>query len=270
MIEFIKMHGLGNDFAVFDARQQNLPDLTPVIIQKLADRRRGIGFDQLVIIENSQKSDVFMRLYNADGSVTGACGNATRCIARYIMDGNKSDKAKVETVSGILNCSRMNDHLITVDMGQARLGWRDVPLAFEADTINLPISEGELSNPVALSMGNPHAVFFVDDIKAVNLAMLGAKLEHHPIFPERANIGVAAVRSRNELDLRVWERGAGETEACGTGACAAAVAALLRGFADARITVHLPGGELFITSTDSLNVTMTGAAEISYQGSINL
>jgi len=213
------------------------------------------------------RAHVFMRILNADASEAGACGNATRCVAQLIALESGMRQVCIETLAGLLEADLLDDGRISVDMGPARLDWRDIPLAQEADTLSAPIEAGPLRHPVCTNMGNPHATFFVADADAVeDLARLGRRLEHDPIFPERANIGVASMRGPAQIRLRVWERGVGETLACGSGACAALVAASRRGLAGRRAAVVLNGGELDIAWRDDGHVLMTGPATLAYEG----
>jgi diaminopimelate epimerase len=265
MIPFIKMHGAGNDFVVLDARQTRLPSLN---WQKIADRHFGIGCDQIIVLENSDNASVKMRIFNADGSEVASCGNASRCVA-WLMGNEKqsaSDKQTIETKAGVLT-ALINGNQVIVDMGEPKLDWQAIPLVKSADTLHLPIEEEMLKDPVAVSMGNPHMVFFVADIKSVPIEMLGKKLECHPLFPERANVSIAQVKSRSVIELQVFERGSGLTLACGTGACATLVAAHLRGLTERIAKVQLPGGELTIEwrEQDS-HVYMTGHVEVSFEG----
>ena len=270
LIPFRKMHGLGNDFVVLDGREQPLP-LTPARIVAIGDRRRGVGFDQLVVLEPAPEgSDVFMRIANPDGSEAGACGNATRCVASLLMAESGREHVTIRTISGALPAKALPDGLIQVDMGPPRLGWRDVPLAREADTLRLPLALGPVSGPAACSMGNPHATFFVKDLAAIDPAELGPMLEHDPWFPERANIGFAQVLAPDRLRLVVWERGAGLTLACGSGACATLVNAARRGLTGREATVSLPGGDLRIAWREDGHVLMTGPAETAYRGEIEI
>lgn len=266
-IEFIKMHGLGNDFVIIDLRVQKLT-LTPEVIQIIADRHRGVGCDQLVTIETSSRADCLVKFYNADGSESGACGNASRCVGALMMEETGQDTATLETTTALLHCRRNNDQ-IAINMGQPRTNWQDIPLAKETDTLHLGISLGELSDPVAVSMGNPHMVFFVENAEAIDLATLGPQLEHHPLFPERTNVEAAQVLSSNAIRLRVWERGSGETPACGTGACATVVAAQRRGLVGNHVTVHLPGGDLHIEREKSGEVIMTGPVAKTFSGTLH-
>lgn len=266
-IPFLKMHGLGNDFVIIDERQHSYK-LDEKAVRHIADRHFGVGCDQLVLLKNSQNADCFMEFYNSDGSKSGACGNATRCVGSLIMQETGKKKIRLETISGILECTDAGENGVSVNMGKARTAWQEIPLARDVDIMNLAIGDGQLQNPVAVSMGNPHAVFFVEDTVAVDLHKSGAVLEHHEIFPERANISSAQVISKNHIKLRVWERGSGETSACGTGACATAFAAFKRGLTENNVKVSLPGGDLFIKIEDDNTVIMTGAATLVFKGEI--
>lgn len=269
---FLKMHGLGNDFVVFDARQAPLA-LSAAQARALADRRAGIGCDQVIVIEAAPtaEADAFMRIHNADGGEVNACGNAARCVAHLLMAESGRAEVRIATGAGILAATRAAGGAVTVDMGAARDDWRDIPLARETDSLHLPIAEGPLRDPVAVSMGNPHAVFFVDDAEAVDLARLGPVLETHDLFPERANIGIVQVLARDRLRVRVWERGAGLTRACGTGACAAAVAAHRRGLADRKAEIRLDGGTLHIDWREADgHVLMTGPVATAFAGAVEI
>jgi diaminopimelate epimerase len=263
-LSFHKMQGLGNDFVIVDRRSGKL-SLTADQIRRIADRRTGVGCDQLLALESSEKADVFMRVYNPDGSEAEACGNGTRCVGRLVMESRGGSRATVETVAGTLSVSA-GAQGYSVDMGRPRLGWDEIPLARSMDTLHVDLLEGPLGDPVAVSMGNPHLVFLVEDVEAVPLAELGPVLEHHPLLPERANIGIAEVRDRRTVRLRVWERGAGLTGACGSGACAALVATARRDLTDRRAEVLLDGGRLRIVWTEADRVVMTGPATHSFQG----
>jgi diaminopimelate epimerase len=266
---FLKMHGLGNDFVVLDARTAAL-DLTPERRRAIADRRLGVGCDQLIVLEppTEREADVFMRIYNPDGGEAGACGNATRCVASVVMKERKTDQVTVQTISGLLESQKVDDGVIAVDMGMALLDWRDIPVAGACDTNHLPVGAGPLQDPVGTSMGNPHATFFVDDLSKIPLVELGPRLERDPFFPERANIGVAEVMGRDRLKLRVWERGAGLTLACGSGACAAVVAASRRGLVDRKADVVLEHGSLGIEWLRDGHVMMTGGIALAFTGEL--
>ncbi|MGE0155088.1 MAG: diaminopimelate epimerase [Reyranellaceae bacterium] len=272
-VPFTKMHGLGNDFVVIDARARDLK-LTDAQVRKVADRHTGVGCDQLIVIERSDSSlaDAFMRILNADGSEVGACGNATRCVAAVLMDEKGAQHAIIETAAGLLDAENVPNggaRLIGVDMGEARLDWRDIPLAQACDTLHVPLALGPLADPVCTNMGNPHATFFVPDAAAIDLPVLGPQLERHRIFPERANIGIAQVVAPDKLRLRVWERGAGVTLACGSGACAAAVAAARRGLTGRKVEVVLDGGPLLIEWLPDNHVKMTGPIATAFAGTLD-
>ncbi len=240
--------------------------------ERIGDRKNGVGCDQVIVMEPSQKADVFMRIFNADGSEVGACGNATRCIALIAAEELGRSEVSVETSAGLLKANVDGAERITIDMGKPRFAWEEIPLAepFE-DTTGIELQIGPIDAPVlhtpsVVNVGNPHAIFWVDDVNAHDLGRFGPLLENHPIFPERANISLAQVTSRNGLRLRTWERGAGLTKACGTAACAAAVAAARKGLTDRQVTVELPGGVLFIDWTNDDRILMCGPAELEFEG----
>ncbi len=266
--QFLKMNGLGNDFVIFDSRKDGfIPDADAC--RKLADRRRGVGCDQIIVMDKPDEAgfDAFMRVYNADGSDAGTCGNATRCVASLLFQENGEKEVRIKTTVGRMTAWPAEGGMVSVDMGEPRTNWNEIPLAAECDTLSVNLSAGELSDPCCVSMGNPHAVFFVKDAAAVPLETLGPKLEHDRIFPKRCNIEAAQVIMRDRIRMRVWERGTGITEACGTGACATAVAAARRGLCDRRSTVVLDGGELSIEWRESDgHVIMTGGADLSFYG----
>ena len=269
MLSFRKMHGLGNDFVVLDGRAAPL-GLTRDQIVALADRRRGIGCDQLIIMEPPPAgADVFMRIHNPDGSEAGACGNATRCIASLVAAETGKAQVVVRTISGDLPSEATPDGLWRVDMGPARLGWQDVPLAREAHTLHLPLACGPVADPAACSMGNPHATFFVPDLDALPINEIGPRLEHDPIFPDRANIGFVQVMSPDHLRLVVWERGAGLTLACGSGACAAMVNAHRRGLTGRAARISMPGGDLLMEWRQDGHVLMTGPFATAFTGQVD-
>lgn len=273
-LPFRKMHGLGNDFVVLDGRDDpRALSLDPSRVRALADRRSGIGCDQLVVVApaTGRTADVRMLIFNADGSEVAACGNATRCVAWLAMTESGQDSVVIETRAGLLDAQSRGPSRIAVDMGPARLDWREIPLSQAEDTLRLRLAAGPLADPVAVSMGNPHAVFFVEDAEAVDLETLGPGLEHHPIFPERCNIEVATILPPGEdghgrIRMRVWERGAGITPACGTGACATLVAAARRGLTARRAELILDGGSLEIEWLADDHVLMTGPVASSFTG----
>jgi diaminopimelate epimerase len=270
-LPFLKMHGLGNDFVVIDARHQAVA-LDEAQTRRIADRRQGIGCDQLILIEPAKNSlaDAFMRIRNSDGGEVEACGNATRCVADLLMKENGSRHVVIETMVGLLDAEAAGDGLISVDMGPARLDWREIPLAKATDTLHLDVSLGALKDPVAVNIGNPHAVFFVDDAEAVDLTALGPVLERHPLFPERVNVEVATILSPEKIRMRVWERGVGITRACGTGACATLVAAARRKLTGRRAEVLLDGGSLEIEWMADNHLRMTGPVAVSFAGELPL
>lgn len=258
-IPFIKMHGLGNDFVVFDGRAGPLPDLSAAQARAIADRRTGIGCDQLILIEASTVADVKMRIINADGGEVEACGNASRAVGRLL-----GRDATIETLGGTLTL-RAAEGRIAVDLPAPQFDWQAIPLAYAMDTLAMPVGWEGLENPVAANVGNPHIVFFVADCDAIDLAHLGPIIEHDALFPQRINVNVATVIDRSNIRLRVWERGAGLTRACGTGACASAVAAMRRGLTEREVTVALPGGQLIIAWHGDA-ITMSGPASESFRG----
>ncbi len=268
---FIKMHGLGNDFVVVDARERPLT-LDRAAARRIADRRMGVGCDQFILVEPSEAADVFMRIRNSDGGEVEACGNGARCVAALMMDELGRDRMTIETLAGVLVGERGPAGTVSVAMGVPGLEWSEVPLAEAMDTLHVdlqigPASQPVLADPVALSMGNPHAVFFVENVEDVDIATVGPMLEHHPLFPERANISIAQVRDRRDIRLKVWERGAGLTWACGSGACATGVAAIRRGLAEREMEIEVDGGRLAIHWRESDGqVVMTGPVAISFTG----
>ena len=268
-VPFAKMHGLGNDFVVIDGRVRPIR-VSAAAAQAIGDRHTGVGFDQLIVLEppQSAEADVFMRILNSDGSEAGACGNATRCVVSKVLEESGRDRIVVETISGLLPASR-NAGEITVDMGPARLEWQDVPLAHAVDTLAVPIGLDGLGDAACCSMGNPHATFFVPDLDAVDMARLGAQLEHHAIFPARANIGFAQIVSPGRIRLQVWERGAGLTLACGSGACATLVAAARRGLTGRKAEILVKHGRLTIAWREDGHVLMTGPVATSFTGTLD-
>jgi diaminopimelate epimerase len=269
-IPFLKMHGLGNDFVVLDGRG------TAIVVDAasacaLANRRTGIGCDQVIVLERPRHptAQVTMRIRNPDGGEAEACGNATRCVAALLHRETGDTRMRIETIAGLLDAEVLPDGRVAVDMGPARTGWREIPLARAMPTDRVDLALGPLATPVCTNIGNPHATFFVTDVEAIDLAALGPILEHDPLFPERANIGVAAVGEHEDIRLRVWERGAGITRACGSGACAAVVAAHRRGLAGRRATVELDGGTLDIDWREDGHVIMTGPVAQSFEGAFD-
>jgi diaminopimelate epimerase len=272
---FVKMNGAGNDFVVVNALEQPFAPSADQV-RALGDRQTGEGFDQLIAIEPSDTADAFMRVWNADGSMVETCGNALRCVGWLLMQANGSDRVVIDTAGGPTTATRAGDHRVTVDMGQPRLDWTQVPLAEEMDTRGIELQVGPIDAPIlhtpgAVSMGNPHVVFFTDRQDDGFVTGSGSLVEHHPLFPQGVNVGFANVLDRDHIRLRVWERGAGLTKACGTGACAALVATARRGLTDRKATVVVDGGELVIdwdAATD--HVLMTGPVEIERTGVLSI
>jgi diaminopimelate epimerase len=262
---FKKMHGLGNDFVLLDNRD-DLFELDAAKIQKLADRRFGIGCDQLIVLESPRvpSADVFMRIFNADGTEAGACGNATRCLGFLLANEFKRSDCVIETKEGLLFSSQLSDGRVRVDMGKPRFEWHEIPLSQECETHTLPIRVGILEEPFAVSMGNPHMVFFVKDIDGVDLYHLGKELTHHPLYPQGANIEIVEVLNEHTLKVKVYERGAGITTACGTGACASVVAGYHRRLIQPFAQVILEGGTLDIAYEETVKIT--GSVAFTFEG----
>jgi diaminopimelate epimerase len=259
---FRKMHGLGNDFVIFDSREAPV-EMTEERVRALADRRTGIGCDQLIVLEPSEAADVRMRIWNSDGGEAESCGNAARCVALLL-----GGAGWIETAGGLLAASA-EDGAATVDMGNARFGWDEIPLAYPMDTAAMPVAWEDLREPFAVNVGNPHVVFFVGDIDAVDLERLGPIIENDPLFPERVNVNIASVDGA-VLRLRVWERGSGLTQACGTGACATAVAAVSRKLVATPVRVRLPGGTLNVAWAPGSTIAMSGPATRVFEGEVEL
>ncbi len=269
-IPFRKMHGLGNDFVVIDARVDALP-MTARRAAALADRTTGIGCDQVIVLEPADHAadhaDVRMRIFNPDGSEADACGNASRAVGLLLAD-ERCGVTRIETRGGTIT-AQADGAMISVAMGRPRFDWQAIPLAYALDTLALPVAWEGLGEPVAVNVGNPHVVFFVPDAAAVDLARLGPLIETDPLFPARINVNVATVTGPDAIALRVWERGAGLTRACGTGACATAIAAMRRRLTGRRVTVTLPGGPLTIVWDDDDSILMTGPATTSFVGTFD-
>lgn len=268
-IPFIKMQGAGNDFVVLDNREGGV-ELSASVATKIADRRFGVGCDQVIVMDRSDKADVFMHIYNADGSAVAACGNASRCIGWMMLQEKKADLVSIETKAGVLECEKFDASSVSVDMGEPSWGWQDIPLSESRNTEHLGIEAHGLADPVAVSVGNPHMVFFVKDVNFVQISKAGPELEKNPLFVQGANVSAAQVMAHDEIRLKVWERGAGETLACGTAACAAVVAGVRRGICGRKCTVSLPGGDLVIEWDDATNhIHMTGPVAVVFEGSFD-
>jgi diaminopimelate epimerase len=262
------MHGLHNHFVITDGREEPYqPDDQEIV--RICDPQTGVGGDQLIIIEQARDScaDVFMRILNVDAREVEACGNATRCVAWLLMEEQKSDEVVVETLAGPLACKRTGPMEVSCAMGRVSMEWRDIPLAEERDTCHLDLSFGPLTDAVALAIGNPHVVFFVDDLDAVDIEAIAPQIQEHPLFPNQVNVGVAQMTSEDGMRLTVYERGAGITTACGSGACVAAYAALARGLTDRRkMTIEMPAGAVDIEITDDAMAIMTGPVAYCFSG----
>ncbi len=268
---FLKMNGLGNDFVVVEARSAPFAP-TAAQVRAIADRAGGIGCDQLIAIEPSPDADARVRFWNADGEEVSACGNGSRCVGWLLMQASGLDVAVIETRAGRLTATRAGDRLVSVDMGEPGLDWTEIPLSHAHDTRALDVTLHDhpalASPPGCVSMGNPHVVFFVDDLADAPVREVGPAVERHPLFPERVNVGFAQVKARDRIALKVWERGAGVTQACGTGACAALVAAARRELTGRAATLELTGGDLFIEWRDDGHVIMTGPAAVDFAGEL--
>lgn len=259
-LPFMKMHGLGNDFVVVDARGSIRPP-GPATVLAMADRRRGVGFDQLAVMTAAEGADVALAFFNSDGTLAGACGNATRCVARFLMDETGRDALRIATGRGLLHALDAGPRGTSVNMGHPQTLWHEIPLVREMETLSLPVDGA----PTATGMGNPHCTFFVDDAEAVDLEAFGPEMERHPLFPDRTNVQVAHLAGPDHVRMRVWERGAGLTPASGTSACATAVAAMRRGLTSREVTVTLDGGDLTIRWSDD-GVWMTGPTAHVFDG----
>ena len=270
---FLKMNGLGNDFVVVEARSAPFaPGVEEA--RAIADRGRGVGCDQIISIEPSERAEAFFRFWNSSGEEVGACGNGTRCCAWLLMEASGKDHATFETAAGLLSGRRAGDKIVSVDMGQPGLGWTDIPLVEEMDTRGIELQVGPIDAPIlhtpgCVSMGNPHVVFFLADAETAPAAEVGPMIEHHRLFPDRVNVGFAQIKAPDRIRLKVWERGAGLTKACGTGACAALVAAHRRGLTGRKATLELDGGDLTIEWREQDNhVVMTGPVAVEFSGTL--
>jgi diaminopimelate epimerase len=269
---FLKMHGTGNDFVVLDGRTRGVSlDMQAVV--RLCDRHFGIGCDQLVVLGTSKAADAAMTIFNADGSEISTCGNATRCVADFLMRESGKSESTIETKAGVRSGTRSENGDVTVNMGAPRWEWREIPLSESRNTLHLGLEEGLLADPVAINMGNPHAIFFVRDLAHVKIVEWGAKLEHHPLFPDRVNVSAVQVLGPNQLKMAVWERGTGITLACGSAACAAVVAGARRDVCQRRAEVELPGGTLTVEWQQGIGngeVLMSGPVAYVFEGEIEI
>lgn len=273
-IPFRKMNGLGNDFVVIDARQRPL-SLTDAQARAIADRSRGVGCDQVIVMERSDRADVRMRIWNAEGGEVESCGNASRCIADIVMGETGQSTASIDTKGGFLVAKQAGKQLVTIDQGRPRFAWNEIPLSEKfADTRHIELSVGPIEAPLmhspsVVNVGNPHCIFWVKDLNVVDLAKVGPMLEHHPLFPQRINVELAKVEARDHVTLKVWERGAGLTQACGTAACATMAAGHRIRIIDSRCRISLPGGDLFMAvNEDNGHVLMTGPVAYEYEGKL--
>ena len=266
-VPFTKMHGCGNDFVVLDGRRAPIA-LTPEAVRRVGDRHRGVGFDQLLLVERDEEADARLRFFNTDGSESGACGNGTRCVARYLFDQGAPPRLRLVVGDRRLAAELLPDGRIAVVMGEPALDWQAIPLASPCDTLEVPLDVPELPRPVAVNMGNPHLVFLVPDVAALDVERLGAGLERHPILPERGNIGFAQLIGPDRLRLRVFERGAGLTLACGSGSCAAMVAARRRGLVGDRVRLTVDGGEVEVAWPGEGPVTLIGPTARVFTGTL--
>lgn len=265
-LDFIKMDGLGNDFVIL----RNV-DLTEKEIISIGNRKTGVGFDQLIVLNRSDKADAKILFFNSDGSAAGACGNGSRCVSRLLMDELKKDFVSLETRDGrILKGTKIDNELTGVNMGKPFLLWNEIPLAFEQDTLNVQGISDKLPVPVCVSMGNPHAVFFVDDVDNIDLSLWGNYVEHHSMFPQKTNVEFVQILKPNLIRMRVWERGVGVTDACGTGACATLVASVRRGLSENKAEIRMDGGSLFIEWNKDKDVIMIGKTHMAFKGDLYL
>ena len=270
-VPFRKMHGLGNDFVVIDRRASALaawPEMTGARAAAIADRRTGIGCDQLIVLEPTTVADVRMRIFNRDGGEVESCGNATRAVGMLVAGQTGAAETTIETGGGLLT-ARADEAGIAVDMGAPRFDWDAIPLAYAMDTSRMPVGWEDLADPAAVNVGNPHVVLVVPDVDAVDLARLGPLIETDPLFPSRINVNVLSLVGPDHIRLRVWERGAGLTRACGTGACASAVVAIRRRLVSSPVRVSLPGGDLVIAWAPGGTITMTGPATLAFEGTFD-
>jgi diaminopimelate epimerase len=271
---FRKMNGLGNDFVVLDARARPFP-INEEKARAIADRKTGIGCDQVIVLEPSRKADLLMRIFNNEGFEVESCGNASRCIADLLFAEKKRDEASIDTKGGLLVAHKAGERRVMVDNGAPRFAWNEIPLSEKfADTRHIELQVGPIDKPLihspsVVNVGNPHCIFWVKDLDVVDLGKVGPMLEHHPLFPERANITLARVDNRNHVTIRVWERGAGLTRACGTAACAVMAAGHRIRLLDSRATVTLPGGDLDMEVRESDgHILMTGPVSYDFEGTL--
>lgn len=268
-IKFIKMHGCGNDFVIIDGRF-NAINLSASQIQKISNRKFGVGCDQLIVIYESNNADCKIKIYNADGNEVEACGNGTRCVAHYIISEKKVTQVRIETLAGILSAQFCSDNIISVDMGKAKTAWHEIPMIVDMDTLAVDLVIDNLSYPTAVNIGNPHVVFFVDDFEDLEIDEIGYSIENHYYFPKKTNVNFAKIIDQQIIELKTYERGVGKTLACGTGACATVFAAVMKKLTKSHVLVKQEGGDLDITIHDNGHIEMKGKIEISFTGVIVL
>jgi len=262
-ISFLKMHGLGNDFVIIDSRHKRI-NFPTNFIRKLGDRNFGVGFDQLVIIQNSEVSDAHLTFFNSDGSSSATCGNATRCVANFLMQETKKDEIDLSTDHTLLKANREIDGSVSVNMGLPEIHWRKIPLSEEVDTLFLPIP----GQPTATSMGNPHCSFFINNLDQVKIEAEGTHIENHPLFPQKTNVQFVSIISKDRLRVRVWERGVGVTKASGSSACAAVAASVRRKITGNKVNVDLDGGTVVVNYKND-GMWMNGPTMHVFDGQLN-
>ena len=271
-INFIKMHGLGNDFIIIDKRLNNI-EITRGLINQLSDRNSGAGCDQLITIETTKQKDVHARIeiFNPNGDKAEACGNGTRCVAKLLFDESDLNEIQILSDAGTLNAKKTNSDNISINLGRLSTHWKKIPLSKEVDSLNIPINLDGFSNGVAINIGNPHCIFFGKNIKDVDLNNIGPNVENHELFPNKTNVEIVEVINERKIKMRVWERGAGLTLACGSGACAAVYAGQLKNILskNTEVEVELERGSLFINIKNQ-EAIMIGPAEISFYGSFEI
>ena len=269
-INFIKMHGLGNDFVIIDKRLENI-NISKDLISKLSDRKSGAGCDQLITISLSKKLDIDaeIEIFNSNGDPAEACGNGTRCVAKLLFDETQKKEVNILSVAGILNATKRDDYNISVNLGTLSTDWQKIPLSKNIDTLNIPIRIDGFSNGVAANIGNPHIIFFGNNLDKVDLAKIGPTIENDELFPDKINVEIVEIINNKKIKMRVWERGAGITLACGSGACASVYAGQLKNLLDNNVEVQLEKGSLFI-NIEKNKATMTGPAEVCFHGSIEI
>ena len=267
--DFTKMHGLGNDFVIIDERDMKV-NLSRTEIISVANRHTGIGCDQLITIGINSESNILIRFFNSDGEEVSACGNGSRCVARMLMEENNASQINIYTKAGLLSCKKISNNIISINLGVPKLNWQEIPLdkKYDASLIHFKLNDVSISNPYFVNVGNPHAIFFVDNLNNFNIEDFGPLIENDKMFPEKCNVTIAQIISPSHIKINVWERGAGKTLACGTAACATTVAAYLKKLTTNKIVVSLPGGDLDIEYNS--DIVMSGATEVSFKSSFKI